>query len=365
MTPNFPEHDPKERLSFAKKELHRLIKEYYGDKPYQYEMADLLLSRGTKALRLASDQVDSPLANQTPRSAVEAIVHTDGSRPSFFIRNDTVDLNSSPAGEWKSDLVDRSEQLKSIFPRIGRIDDPRQPQGFCGTGFLIHKNLLLTNRHVLQLMASRDTTGKWGFTNEIFVDFKHEYKNDSTSQKRKLTKVVFAGPQAISSLGTIDHKKLDLAIIELEPATASNTPTGEIKVNISTTWANAGSQIYLIGYPGSPEPGIDSLTILERLFQLQFGYKRLAPGRVVMSADGTPQWTFSHDASTLGGNSGSLVIQAGRENCCAGIHYGGRSSKNRVNWGHVLGRTTDATDGAEPRTLKEILNAFDVDVVDI
>lgn len=364
MTQDLSNGEMNDRISFAKSELYRLIKDYYGDQPAQYEMADMLLKRGDKILRTARDNGDMKPGNRTPANMIEAIVNTDGSRPSFFIRDGMVDLKSSPAGEWEKDLVDRKEQLELIFPRIGRIDDPDQPQGFCGTGFLVHKNFMITNRHVLQLMASRDANGNWNFYNKIFVDFKREFKGTADPIRRQLKKVVFAGAEPIAFRGEIDHQKLDLALIELEPAGPGNTPPGEINLNISPGWAQPGAFIYLVGYPGSPEPGVDSLTILERLFQLQFGHKRLAPGRVVVNADGLPGWTFSHDATTLGGNSGSLVIQPGREKNSVGLHYGGRSSKQRVNWGHILGNTIDTTDGRSSKTLKEILEGLGVALID-
>lgn len=351
-------------LDYAKSEMHRLVREYYGDQPFQHDMIDMLMRRGYKALRVMRNQPEDEFSNRTPDNFLEAIVKTDGTRPSFFIRDGTVDLASSPAGDWRSGLEERKEQLELIFPRIGRIDDADQTQGFCGTGFLVHKNFMLTNRHVLQLIAARDTSGKWNFNHKIFVDFKHEFRSNGTGVKRQLKNVVFAGDTPIASRGEIDHHKLDMALIELEPATAACTPPGNIVLDISTDWPQPGTPIYLIGYPGSPELGVDSFTILERLFQLQFGYKRLAPGYVVANTEGLPDWTFSHDATTLGGNSGSLVIKQGRESNSVGLHYGGRSSKTRVNWGHVLGATLNTTDGRSSRTLKEILTGLDVAFTD-
>jgi Trypsin-like peptidase domain len=364
-SPDLSDTAIKNRLKYTKKELYRLIKKYYGNKPVQYEMADALLRRGDRALRIIRDQDEKEFVKSSPAYTLEAIVHTDGTRPSFFIRNGTVDLKSSSQGtSWESDLAASKGELDTIFPRIGRIDDPEQDQKFCGTGFLVHKNYMITNRHVLQLIASRDPDGKWNFNNKIFVDFTHEFRSKTKPVKRQLLNVTFAGPDPIPSRGDIDHRKLDLALIELEPATATNTPAGDIFFDISNDWAQPDKNIYLIGYPGSPERGVDSLTILEKLFQSEFGYKRLAPGMVVKNADGLPDSTFSHDATTLGGNSGSLVIIPGREKNSVGLHYGGRSSMTRVNWGHVLGATLAKTDGRDPKTLKQILENLEVRFID-
>ncbi|HEY2186035.1 MAG TPA: hypothetical protein VGH39_13660 [Xanthobacteraceae bacterium] len=65
------------------------------------------------------------------------------------------------------------------------------------------------------------------------------------------------------------------------------------------------------------------------------------------------KWSLGHDATTLGGNSGSAVLVIGRERISAGLHYGGRHSDPRENWCHVLGSTLEETDGRSDKTLRE------------
>jgi V8-like Glu-specific endopeptidase len=351
-----------QRLKYTKSQLYRIIRLYLGDKPQQYEIADLIIKSATEPLRVLRDHDDNDFLESAAANSLEAIVRTDGSRPCFFVRDGTVDLKSSPAGTWENDLQASKSELDLILPRIGRIDDSGQPQGFCGTGFLVHKNFMITNRHVLQLIASRDNEGTWNFKDKIFVDFNHEFRTEKPSMKRQLKDVVFASADPIASNGTVNHSLLDLALIELDGA--SSAPQGEIFFDISEDWARPDASIYLIGYPGSPEAGTDSLTLLEKLFQLSFGFKRLSPGKVVTNAPGLPAWTFSHDATTLGGNSGSLAIIPGREKNCVGLHYGGRSSKDRINWGHILGATLTSTERPGSKTLKRILEDLDVSFID-
>ena len=54
-------------------------------------------------------------------------------------------------------------------------------------------------------------------------------------------------------------------------------------------------------------------------------------------------WTLTHDATTLGGNSGSLMVVVNDEFAAAGLHYGGSLSAPRQNWGHNLSKTLDST----------------------
>ena len=74
---------------------------------------------------------------------------------------------------------------------------------------------------------------------------------------------------------------------------------------------------------------------------------------------------LKNDATTLGGNSGSVVLVAGREHIAAGLHYGGRGGEPRENWGHILGLVLDEPDAsAPPTTLREQLKKFGVTLLD-
>ena len=76
-------------------------------------------------------------------------------------------------------------------------------------------------------------------------------------------------------------------------------------------------QVGVIGYPGqnSQIPDPDAV---RNIFGDIYDVKRLAPG-AVMRADET---VIEHDASTLGGNSGSLVfsLETGK---AVGLHFAG------------------------------------------
>ncbi len=76
------------------------------------------------------------------------------------------------------------------------------------------------------------------------------------------------------------------------------------------------------------------------------------------------KWTLGHDATTLGGNSGSAIVVIGREKITVGLHYGGRRADPRENWCHVLGLTLDETDGRSSKTLREHFHERGVVLVD-
>ena len=280
-----------------------------------------------------------------------------------MIRNGAVDKNTSPVGAW-ADQLDASAGaglLTDALGCVGRIDLPDSSQGFEGTGFLIHENLIVTNRHVLQAVARLNAQGEFNFRPGVTIDFGHEFRARDSVSPRRLKGVVFCPAKVINA--PIDHTKLDLVLIELAPAQASDRPRTVLALDVSPDWAAPSQFVYTVGYPGNPGLG-ETLSLLEQLFQSTFGCKRLAPGEIQPAHTQVFSWTLAHDSSTLGGNSGSVVLVPGREGAAAGLHYGGTRADPRENWGHVLGRVLGEPDKLSGKSLRELLNQFGVQLID-
>jgi len=298
---------------------------------------------------------------------LEVIVRTDGSRPAFLIRNGIPDLeSSSPAAivsKWSSIINTSKERLKTPIDCVGRIDlDGKH----IGTGFLIAKKLIATNLHVLQRIASQKKNASWNMNPNCTINFGEEFRAIENLNTRSLTKVIFTGAEPIVP-DTIDHNKLDLAIIELNDVEDDYIPKSILAFDADPMWAQEGNSIYTIGYPANP--GTDGLVnygsdVLQLLFDSMYGYKRIAPGDIITSSGKQYVGRLVHDASTLGGNSGSLVVAVGREFAAAGIHYGGRSSIPRENWAHILGSQLDKPNGLSGLSLKSYLEDNGVKFVD-
>jgi S1-C subfamily serine protease len=117
------------------------------------------------------------------------------------------------------------------------------------------------------------------------------------------------------------HETFDLALFRVS-RTSSSTATRPKPLTIASQFDHAeqGRRVYVVGYPAwdgrrnDPEPML-------RIFANIFNVKRLQPGEI----DSTPdqRHIFVHDCSTLGGNSGSPVVDL-ETNQVIGLHFGGR-----------------------------------------
>jgi len=81
-------------------------------------------------------------------------------------------------------------------------------------------------------------------------------------------------------------------------------------------------QIAVVGYPARDSR--NDATVMHDIFGDIFDVKRFAPGQVVFAP--AAEWHFTHDSSTLGGNSGSAVLDIDSKTV-AGLHFGGQFRK--------------------------------------
>lgn len=355
-SPDLSDAGIKNILEQSSNDLHTLVTRYLGDTPALHEIADEMMMNGDLALRVLRD-MDEKRLRQTPAllENLEVIVRVDGSRPSFMIRNGEVDRSTSPAGAWESILDASDEHLRQAISWVGRIDGPGS--NHVGTGFLVQQDVIITSRRVLQSIANRNSDGSWIVRPDVSIDFGHEFGARTSVRRRAIKKVAFAGARFIND--PIDHTKLDLAVLELETQTGSPDHTDFFTINMTPELVAPGATVYIIGYPGNPGPYEAPFTLLEQLFRGTFGCKRLAPGIVHASGISLPGSSIAHDATTLGDNSGSPVIFAGREKSVCVLHYGSSSAIPRENWGHNIALIMDEKN-EQGLSLKDCLLTYNI-----
>ena len=257
------------------------------------------------------DQSDSP--------GLESIVK-DLARPSFLVQDDSTNFTQRselPVEEviyWRQRIEPHAEVLKSIYQSVGRIElHNHETLDWCGTGWLLRLDVLATNRHVAQKFAE-SAGGKWTFLRNIMgypisadIDYAEEADNPQEDQHR-ITDILY-----------IQEHGPDMAFLRV----VLDKPRGPQNAGIPLAPATAiqiGREVLTIGYArydsAMPEPP-DMVT---RVFGHEFNVKRAAPGVIISTQ--LPHSFVTHDCSTLGGNSGSVVYDL-ESGLALGLHMGG------------------------------------------
>lgn len=239
----------------------------------------------------------------------EAIVHRT-KRPSHKIE----DGKFAPfPDDFRHLSSDRSikKKIRATFSSIGRIDLPERTT-YGGTGFVVGENLVMTNRHVAELFTRG--VGKINVSirlKETELDFNEQPSDEADGFT--LTSCVMVHPYWDMALFTAD-------LPDVNPLSLAVTPYAKL--------LDDQQEIVVIGYPARDRRnGID---VQREIFGEDFEVKRIAPGRISRRKRSIrSEWlsrsveAMAHDASTLGGNSGSAVInvQTGK---VVGLHFAGR-----------------------------------------
>ncbi|BCB83279.1 trypsin-like serine peptidase [Phytohabitans suffuscus] len=309
---------------------------------------------------------DGPLAqlDLNDVNGLEAVVLSDGSRPVLFVQDDFVDLTAPSIGDYAAPLSRLREQVREVCAGVGRVDDPSAaPLGYQGTAWVVAEGLVVTNYHVLEAIALGGVRLDGQFHGRlrpgVAVHFGHEVRGSRDERRFPIRRVVAVGRAGAPGLAHPDLRGLnfdglDLAVLELEPVPRRPFPApvrvarGDDPLTMGGL-ATAGRGVYLVGYPGQEASTTPHLFM--KLFAGVKTFKRLAPGRIMAAAGGVPHdprgWVLTHDATTLGGNSGSAVVDLDADGRTAlALHFAGEP--DRRNFAHALERVTNELAGVLP-----------------
>lgn len=344
---------PADVLDRVDKAMKAIPADEIGDQGEFRRALQALYSRAEPALAKLAADPDAAL-DMHETFALEAVIKTDGTRPSLLVRDNVVPDNHPLAGGWAGQLIGQRETIRAVAKATGRIE-PERPSGrdFFGTGWLVdvEKGFVLTNIHVVEAFMRRASTlaKADGGTIRVFDGVYIDFVAETQSEQRNRYKVVEATPSGIEGDG---FERLDIARLRIEPMEGSKKINDPIKVvaDLDRAMGNAGNSLCVIGYPGEPEhtigtfEGVDWGWVNATLFGNRYGLKRLAPGIVQnplgFRSDDPNRWIFGHDATTLGGSSGSPIIAWVDGGSSFGIHFAGASVE--TNFAHAMAKCVDA-----------------------
>lgn len=263
-------------------------------------LAKALISDPSEVRQLASNlaQVDrAELVSDREMEALEAIVHQE-LRPAILVQ-DGQPL-AYPA-DW-AHLQAHGDAISRAIFSTGRIEIEGDPGlEWIGTGFVIDQNLLATNRHVLSEAAFKDSRHGWQFRERVSlkVDFAEEI---GVTHSREV---------AVTGIWGV-HSHYDIAILRM----GAGCPP---PLYYSPRPSRPGQEVVTIGYPAFDSRRNDAAA-MHSVFRGIYDVKRLMPGEVM--GGGTDPFLVRHDCSTLGGNSGSPIIEP-HTGHVVGIHFRG------------------------------------------
>lgn len=248
---------------------------------------------------------------------LEAIIERF-TRPVYLVQQSTF---AAPADTFPNSQVigGRLEgaraALERVIPSAGRIDLRNHRLDWVGTGWVVAPGIVVTNRHVAREFAS-GLDGGFGFRQNYaappvraLVDWRHEYRQRGESIFR-VVEILWIEPD----------DSVDVALIRIADSNEDGeaSPPGiELMTRSEVGGAGVGSWVAVIGYPA--QDSRNNMADQQRIFDGIYNVKRLAPGQVTgVAADDL----LYHDATTLGGNSGSVVLDLASGKAM-GLHFGG------------------------------------------
>jgi len=301
-------------------------------------------------------------------TALEALVKMTG-RPAIRLDDKPININDPNLQEWVGVLAMLQDALPMASQSVGRIDADGVHQG---TGFVVGPGIVLTNRHVIEGFAaplpSALKPDRWLLERDATINFSPNA--DDPNRQFKIKDVLFSGPDPISGDPLINHNELDLALVAVETTNNVRRSLPDA-LNISATRVKAdlNRKFFLIGYPAAPssfpkdENGLYRVDVVQRirqLFGMDYGVCYLSPGLVEKPVDSfdlaSRPISFVHDATSLGGSSGSCLLSCDNALDVMGLHYGG--DWLRANFAHDLAHIS-STLIKLPQLIKQISQTSD------
>lgn len=243
---------------------------------------------------------------------LEAIVMPK-ERPVVFVRDGVYDDIEEPWQHLNSTSV--KERLKPMLRSIGRIEVPGAPWvPYGGTGFIVGPNIVMTNRHVAAIVTEGVGTRLQYQAGDAAVNFRREVGSPANDPSVQFT---------VRSVLMI-HPYWDMALLKTEGLEGY----APLRLSVQSSEELVGREVLTVGYPGRDDR--NDLALQDKIFNKKYYVKRVQPGKLrrrafVRSFKNTVN-ALTHDSSTLGGNSGSAILDV-ETGQVLGLHFAGEYLK--------------------------------------
>jgi hypothetical protein len=250
------------------------------------------LRNATSVLLRLSQTPDADVSAQDEEDL--ALLSLIAGRPAIPVSGSSV---TSPPPQW--DFLDRA-RIEKRLPSVGRIDAVGKQ---VGTGFVVSAGVVMTNRHVARGLLAKGTND--AMPADAVIDFGHDLTGSTKTAR------------IVEALWISDDDKIDAALLRIE-GQALPPP---LRVQTKAPASIANNLVYAIGYPFIDNEGNTPEEVMAAIFGKALGIKRVQPG-MLKSYDTIDNRRMKHDCSTLGGSSGSWVIDY-TTGVVWGLHFSG------------------------------------------
>ena len=245
------------------------------------------------------------------RRVSETIVRPQA-RPVMVIRDNkvTTEFLGPDSQIWADRINNARAILDSVIPSIGRVEVKNNPDyPWVGTGWLVADDIIVTNRHVAREFGRSGSSGfifRAGMNDSpqsAQIDFLEEFER-STSAEFAIESILW--------IATPNDPDVAFLRVKRPP---SNRPLPR-RIPLAKS-VSPDDFVVTVGYPAR-DSRVPDQELVKRIFGDVYEKKRLAPGQV--TDVGVEE--LQHDCSTLGGNSGSPVINL-TSGEAVGLHFSG------------------------------------------
>jgi endonuclease G len=268
------------------------------------------------AAQARASQLESVGMTADQLAGYEAIVRVTG-RPPLLVRNNAVELQ--PLDDFPTGTDERIRATEVFIPSVGRVEFINYSMAWGGTGWVVDRkadgHIVLTNRHVAELIAKRNAEGQAVFMRSPVTGVRYGAQLDfneevgATAENARVARV-------LEVVYLADDFAADMALLKIKQADGAGFIMPD-PIPLADREAADKELVALVGYPAFDTR--NDVAAMHRYFADLYDVKRFAPGMIIKTA---AESILSHDCTSLGGNSGSVLISL-EQNKAIGLHFAG------------------------------------------